>query len=234
MKNESGSKLKLGIFVSLSIALFIAGIYLIGERQQLFSSTFHISGIFRDISGLQVGNNVRFSGINVGVVEDIQQLTDTTVKVDMQIDENSRKFIKKNASAIIGSDGLMGNKIIIITPGLAGKAELVNDDYIKTAQAVSMDDILLKLKTTVDNAASITGNLAEVMENIKQGKGTIGKLLMDSTMADDVSAALINIRQGAGGFKQNMNAASKNVLLRGYFKKKKKESDDKKEEENNK
>lgn len=234
MKNESGSKLKLGIFVSLSIALFIAGIYLIGERQQLFSSTFHISGIFRDISGLQVGNNVRFSGINVGVVEDIQQLTDTTVKVDMQIDENSRKFIKKNASAIIGSDGLMGNKIIIITPGLAGKAELANDDYIKTAQAVSMDDILLKLKTTVDNAASITGNLAEVMENIKQGKGTIGKLLMDSTMADDVSAALINIRQGAGGFKQNMNAASKNVLLRGYFKKKKKENDDKKEEENNK
>ncbi len=234
MENDKGSKLKLGIFVSLSIALFIAGIYLIGERQQLFSSTFHVSGVFKDISGLQIGNNVRFSGINVGVIENIEQITDTTVKVDMQIDENSRKFIKKNANAIIGSDGLMGNKIVIITPGSTSKIEIANDDYIKTAQAVSMDDILLKLKTTVDNAASITGNLSEVMENIKQGKGTVGKLLMDSTMANDVSAALVNIKQGAGGFKQNMNAASKNVLLRGYFKKKKNESDDKKEEENKK
>jgi phospholipid/cholesterol/gamma-HCH transport system substrate-binding protein len=231
MKNESGSKLKLGIFVSLSIALFITGIYFIGERQQLFSSTFHVSGIFKDISGLQVGNNVRFSGINVGVIENIEQITDSTVKVDMQIDEHSRKFIKKNANAIIGSDGLMGNKIVIITPGAASKAELADDDFIKTAQAVSMDEILSKLKTTVDNAASITGNLSEVMENIKQGKGTVGKLLMDSTMANDVSAALVNIKQGAGGFKQNMNAASKNVLLRGYFKKKKNDSEDKKEEE---
>lgn len=234
MKNESGSKLKLGIFVSLSITLFIMGIYFIGERQQLFSSTFHVSGIFKDISGLQVGNNVRFSGINVGVIENIEQITDSTVRVDMQIDENSRKFIKKNANAIIGSDGLMGNKIVIITPGTASKVELADDDFIKTAQAVSMDEILFKLKTTVDNAASITGNLSEVMENIKQGKGTVGKLLMDSTMANDVSAALVNIKQGAGGFKQNMNAASKNVLLRGYFKKKKNESNDKKEEEKKK
>ncbi|MBK7668230.1 MAG: MCE family protein [Sphingobacteriaceae bacterium] len=186
MKNESGSKLKLGIFVSLALTLFIAGIYLIGERQQLFSNTFHVSGIFKDISGLQIGNNVRFSGINVGVIEDIQQITDTTVKVDMQIDEASRKFIKKNASAIIGSDGLMGNRIVIITPGYGNNVELSDDDIIRTAQAVSMDEILSKLKVTADNAADITGNLAAVMENIKQGKGTVGKLLMDSTMADDV------------------------------------------------
>ena len=86
----------------------------------MFSSTFQISGIFKDISGLQVGNNVRFSGINVGVVEDIQQVTDSTVKVDMQIDEHTRKFMKKNAKAIIGSDGLMGNKIISILPGSPG------------------------------------------------------------------------------------------------------------------
>lgn len=230
MKNESASKLKLGIFVSIALTLFIAGIYFIGERQQLFSSTFHVSGVFKDISGLQIGNNVRFSGINVGVVEDIIQMTDTTVKVDMQIDESSRKFIKKSANAIIGSDGLMGNRIVIITPGSPSKVELADDDFIKTSQAVNMDDILAKLKVTADNAADITGNLAAVMENIKDGKGTIGKLLMDSTMAKDVSAALVNIKQGAGGFKQNMNAASKNVLLRGYFKKKKQESDDKKEE----
>jgi phospholipid/cholesterol/gamma-HCH transport system substrate-binding protein len=85
MKKPVDNKIRLGIFVSVSIALLIVGIYFIGERQQLFNRTFGLSGIFKDISGLEVGNNVRFSGINVGVVNDIQQITDSTVRVDMMI-----------------------------------------------------------------------------------------------------------------------------------------------------
>lgn len=223
--------MKLGIFVSISITLFIVGIYFIGSRQQLFSSTFQISGIFRDISGLQVGNNVRFSGINIGIIENIEQITDSTVKVDMVINEDTRKFIKKNAKAIIGSDGLMGNKIILIVPGAPGKKELNNNDTIETAQAVSMDDILIKIKVTADNAASITDDLALIMQSISEGKGTIGKLLMDSTLAHNLNGAIVNIKQGAGGFKDNMDAAGKNVLLRGFFKKKNKEKEKEKEAE---
>src|SRR5690348_6320719 len=112
MKKTSGNTIRLGIFVSVGFAIFIAGIYFIGQRQQLFNKTFHISGTFSDISGLQIGNNVRFSGINVGVVEGIEQISDTSVRVDMQINEDTRAFIKKDAKAVIGSDGLMGNKII--------------------------------------------------------------------------------------------------------------------------
>lgn len=227
MKKAAGSKIKLGLFVSISILLFIMGIYFIGQRQQLFGSTFRVSGIFKDISGLEVGNNVRFSGINVGVVEDIQQITDSTVKVDMIINEHSRKFIKINAKAIIGSDGLMGNKIVVIIPGKIGKKELSNNDVLETARSISMDDIMLKIKVTADNTAMITGDIAAVMQNIRAGKGTIGKLLMDSTMARNVNEAMVNIKQGAGGFKQNMNAASHNFLLRGFFKKKKKDGKDK-------
>jgi phospholipid/cholesterol/gamma-HCH transport system substrate-binding protein len=221
MQKKTGNKIKLGIFVSITIALFIAGIYFIGQRQQLFNSTFRVSGIFKDISGLEVGNNVRFSGINVGVVEDIQQITDSTVKVDMMVNEESRKFMKKNAKAIVGSDGLMGNKIVVLIPGPAGKAQLSNNDIIATARAVDMDEILLKIKVTADNAANITGNLSAIIGNIREGKGTIGRLLMDSTMAENVNEAMVNIKQGAGGFKQNMNAASHSFLLRGFFKKKK-------------
>lgn len=222
MKKASGNKIRLGIFVSIGFALLIGCIYLIGERQQLFSNTFQVSGIFKNISGLQIGNNVRFSGINVGIVDNIEQLTDTTVKVDMMINDDTRKFMKKNAKAIIGSDGLMGNKIVIITPGTNGQKTLADNDVIATEQPVTMDDILIKLKVTGDNAATITSDLAIVMTNIREGKGTVGKLLMDTAMAKEVDQALINIKQGAGGFKQNMNAASNNVLLRGYFKKKKK------------
>jgi phospholipid/cholesterol/gamma-HCH transport system substrate-binding protein len=221
MQNTTGNKMKLGIFVSVGVSLFIVGIYFIGKKQQLFSSTFHVSSVFKDISGLSAGNNVRFSGINVGIIEDIQQITDTTVRVDMQIEESARKFIKKNAKAIIGSDGLMGNRILILTPGTTGKAPLADNDVIETTQAVTIDDILVKLKVTANNAANITNDLAIIIQSVREGKGTIGKLMMDSLIAKDVDDALINIKQGAGGFKQNMTAASHNILLRGFFKKKK-------------
>jgi phospholipid/cholesterol/gamma-HCH transport system substrate-binding protein len=221
MKKPTGSKMRLGIFVSTSVTLFIVGIYFIGQRQQLFNSTFHVSGIFKDIGGLQVGNNVRFSGINVGVVGDIQQITDSTVKVDMVINEHTRKFIKKNAKAIIGSDGLMGSKIVSVIPGVPGAQELANNDVIETAIPVSMDDILLKVKETADNAADLTGDLSAIVKNIRGGKGTIGKLFMDTSFAQNIDKTLINLKQGTGGFKQNMDAASHNFLLRGYLKKKK-------------
>lgn len=231
MQNTKGNKMRLGIFVSAGVALFIVGIYFIGKKQQLFSSTFHVSSVFKDISGLTVGNNVRFSGINVGIIEDIQQITDTTVRVDMQIDEKTRKFIKKNAKAVIGSDGLMGNKLLIITPGEPGKPSIVDNDVLQTTQPVTMDDILIKLKVTSENAAHITNDLSIVMQNIREGKGTIGKLMMDSALAENLGGAIVNIKQAAGGLKQNMTAASHNILFRGYFKNQKKKQEEKKESE---
>jgi phospholipid/cholesterol/gamma-HCH transport system substrate-binding protein len=227
MQKSTGNKIKLGIFVSVSVTLFIIGIYLIGQQKQLFSNTFQVSGIFKDIGGLQIGNNVRFSGINVGIIDNIEQISDTTVKVDMLINEDSKKFMKKNAKAIIGSDGLMGNKIVLIIPGTFGQKEIADNDIIETVVPVTMDDILIKIKVSSDNAANITDNLSAITQNIREGKGTIGKLFMDSTLAKNVDQALINIKQGAGGFKQNMTAASHNFLLKGFFKKRKKDKEKK-------
>jgi phospholipid/cholesterol/gamma-HCH transport system substrate-binding protein len=231
MQKGTGNKIRLGIFVTAGFALFIAGIYFIGQRQQLFSNTFHISGIFKDISGLQAGNNVRFSGINVGIVGDIEQVTDSTVQVDMIINEHSRKFIKKSAKAIIGSDGLMGNKIIVIVAGTGASPVIANNDVIQTVRPVSMDDILAKIKITSDNAADITGDLASVVGNIRKGKGTIGKLFSDSSFAKNIDQTVVNIKQGTSGFKQNMDAASHNFLLRGYLKRKQRREAKKKDKD---
>src|ERR1700746_891978 len=139
MKKNTNKKIGLGIFVSIGMLFFIAGIYYIGKKQQLFNETFRISGIFKDVRGLQVGNNVQFSGINVGIVENISIVTDTTVKVDLLINENARKFIHKNAGAIIGSDGLMGNKILSITPGTASEETINDNDVITTSMPVNID-----------------------------------------------------------------------------------------------
>ena len=220
MKKTEGNKVRLGIFVTTGVVLFIAAIYLVGSRQQLFNPTFHVSCYFKDISGLQAGNNVRFAGINVGIVDNIEQVTDSTVKVDMRINEGTKKFMKKDARAIIGSDGLMGSKIVVISPGNPQKPHVENNDILATNQPVSMDEIMAKINTTATNAASITGDLADIMDNIHEGRGTVGKLFMDTAFAKNIDKTIVNLKQGTGGFKKNMDAASHSFLLRGFLKKK--------------
>ncbi len=228
MKKETGNKIGLGIFVSVGLALFIVGIYFIGQRQQLFRNTFQLSAIFKDVSGLQPGNNVRFSGINVGVVSNITQITDTSVRVDMQIDEHTRRFIKKDARANIGSDGLMGNKLVVIAPGTDNQSIVKDNDFIATVSPINMDDVIAKLKTMGDNASNITSDLAVITKNIRNGKGTVGMLFTDTVFARNLGVTVVNVKQGAQGFNRNMNAASKSFLLRGLLKKK--DKDDKKDE----
>lgn len=204
MKNNINHKIRLGIFISLGIAVFIFAIYFIGEKQQLFRSTFHLSGVFKDVAGLQVGNNVRLSGINVGTIDNITIISDTSVRVILFVDEDIRKFIKKDAIASIGSEGLMGNKVLVISPGTGGKQTIQNDDVIATSQPIDIDDIMESLKLTMDNTAFITGDLAKITTNIESGKGTIGKLMMDKEWRQNLESTLINLKDGSVGFRTFM------------------------------
>ena len=207
MKKNSANKIKLGIFVSLGLVVLILAIYYIGEKQLLFQSTFRLTGVFTDVGGLQPGNNVRLSGISIGTVESISLISDTTVRVEIVIDESSRKFIKKDAVATIGSEGLIGNKVLVINPGTGGKKNIENNDVIQTAQPIDVDDIMVSLKTTIDNTAIITGDLTKISTNIESGKGTIGRLMMDQTWRENIQATIINLKEGSDEFKIVMDKA---------------------------
>lgn len=215
MKKNSSNKIKLGIFVSLGLVVLILAIYYIGEKQLLFQSTFRLSGVFEDVAGLQPGNNVRLSGINIGTIESISLVSDTTVRVDIVIDESSRKFIKKDAVATIGSEGLIGNKVLVINPGTGGKKSIENNDVIQTAQPIDVDDIMISLKTTIDNTAIITGDLAKISTNIESGKGTIGRLMMDQTWRENIQSTIVNLKDGSEKFVVFMDKSQQidNILL---------------------
>jgi phospholipid/cholesterol/gamma-HCH transport system substrate-binding protein len=216
MKKKISHKVRLGIFVSLGILLFILAIYFIGEKQQLFRSTFRLSGVFKDVAGLQVGNNVRLSGINVGTIDNISIISDTSVRVIILVDENTRQFIKKDAVAGIGSEGLMGNKVLVISPGTGGEKTIENDDVIATSQPIDVDDIMKSLKSTMDNTAYITGDLAKISTNIESGKGTIGRLMMDKTWREDIQSTIINLKDGSVGFRTFMEKTNEldSILVR--------------------
>ncbi len=207
MNKSTTYKIRLGIFIFFGIAALMIGIYFIGERQQLFRNTFRVSGIFNDVGGLQAGNNVRFSGINIGTVEKIDIISESSVQVDIRLDEGTRKYIKKDAIGSIGSEGLMGNKIFIITPGPGKKKKIENNDFIETVQPINLDDVLLSLKTTIDNASNITRDLSLITNNIQSGKGIVGNLLMDQTMAENFNSSIVNLNQGSAGLKNLMDDA---------------------------
>jgi phospholipid/cholesterol/gamma-HCH transport system substrate-binding protein len=122
MRKESGFTWKLGIFVILGLVLFVSTIYFVGKQKNIFGNTFHLKAQFKTVSGLKVGNNVRFSGINIGNVNEVELLTDTSVMVDLVIRKKYQEFIKTDARASIGSDGLMGDKVLTISPGTSDKS----------------------------------------------------------------------------------------------------------------
>src|SRR6202000_1836344 len=127
------------------LLVLVAAVFFIGNQKNLFSSTFKLSGIFKNVSGLQIGNNVRFAGINVGVVDDIDIVNDTSVKVVLTINNDVKKFIKKDAKLSIGSDGLMGDKLIVVAPGSGSEnSEVNNGDQIGSVNPIDVDKIVAK------------------------------------------------------------------------------------------
>jgi phospholipid/cholesterol/gamma-HCH transport system substrate-binding protein len=216
MGNKNASKnIRLGIFVSVGITLFIIAIYFIGAKQQMFTKTIRLSGFFTDISGLQKGNNVRFSGINVGTVDEIIIVSDSLVRVDVIVEKKIQKFIKKDALAAIGSEGLMGNKVLNITPGLDGSKIIIQDGgLLKTKQLASMDAIMTKMDSVAGNAVFITGDLKGLMANLHEGKGTLGKLFMDETMASDMGETLTNVKKSTATLNDDLKALQSNFLFK--------------------
>ncbi len=186
-------KFNLGLFIVISTLLLIAAIYYIGNKQNFFGKTFRISAVFNNVSGLQLGNNVRYSGINVGTVKNIIMINDTTICIDMFIEEKILQHIKKNAVATIGSDGLVGSMIINIIPSNNPSSPIIAGDTIASYSKISTNDMLSTLNKTNENAAMLTVDLLEITTAINKGKGTLGLLINDSLMASDLKQSLRNI-----------------------------------------
>lgn len=217
-------KIKLGFFVLLTLVLIVIAVFMIGRNQKLFSSTFYVTAYYKNIGGLQVGNNVRFSGITVGIVERIELVTDSTVRVDMQIEEKVRKFIKKDAVASIGTEGLMGDKMVVITPGKTAIQPIQPGGRLASSEPMDMDKIIAQVGDIAGNASMIMNDLAAITGQVTKGKGSLGRLIYDDEIADDIKGTMKNVEKGTRGFEENMTALRSNFLFRNYYKKKEKEA----------
>ena len=219
---SQGYKIRLGVFILLGMLLFAAVLIIIGRKNNLFTPVFSISASFNNVSGLQTGNNIRFSGITIGTVDDITIVNDSTVKVVLVIKSSVRNFIKADSKAVIASDGFIGDKLVIISQGSSESPIVKEGQLLESEEPVETGEIMASLQISAANAEVITEQLAEVMVKVNSGNGTLGRLIQDPTIANNLSQTMQNMKTSSQGLTENMEAAKENFLLKGYFNRKKK------------
>lgn len=196
MKNKAFDNVKLGLFVMAGALFLVLSLYMIGKNRNLFHSTFTISTQFHTVSGLMPGNNVRYAGIDVGTVKRVKISSDSTVEVIMIIDKSVKGFIKDNVVASVGTDGLMGNKLVNINSVPGGSLPLEEGSVIASIGPVETDEMLRTLNTTNDNIAAITNDLKKITQKINNSN-SLWSLLSDTSIALDVKQAAAKLNMAA-------------------------------------
>lgn len=201
MEQNINKKIILSIFIVVGFALFIIAIFFIGSKQNLFTPTFTLQSVFETVSGLKEGSSVRFNGIEVGQVDNIEITGVDKVMIRMTIQSSVRGFIKKDSKATVISEGLVGNKIVELTPGSINVESVSDGDVIRALRPIDTEDILKSLKESGDYASKITKDLSEIVEKVNKGEGTLGQLVYNDQLYRTIDSTM----RGFSGYTGQIN-----------------------------
>lgn len=194
--NESPNRraVIVGVFVLLGILFFIGGILMVGNLHETFKSKMEVVSLFDDVSGLKKGNNVWFSGVKIGTVSSLHFYGKSQVQVSMKIETKAKQYIRRDAMVKLSSDGIIGNKILIIYGGTAGSAEVQEGDTLEVEKTFSTEDMINTLQENNKNFLAITTDFKVISKNLVAGEGTIGKLLKDDAVYANINAAIASLQ----------------------------------------
>lgn len=200
---EYRQNLKLGLFVVIGIALFLVSIFYIGSERNVFNKTFTVSAIFKNVEGLTEGDNVWLSGVKIGTVKNVAIVSEGQVVVSLSLKDKQNEFIKKNATAFIGSDGLVGSKIVVIRPGTS--REIIEDrDTINSLSPTDTQELINIAKDVGSNTKSLTDDLKLITSKITKGEGIVGELLYEGELSRDLRETINSLKIAS----QNTNRAT--------------------------
>lgn len=194
MKTTKTRAVTVGIFILIGLVIFIVGILTLGGQQKTFVKAVSVKAIFKDVGGLQKGNNVWFSGVKIGTVKRIEFYGSSEVMISMNIEEEAQKYIHKDSKAKISTDGLIGNKIIVLTAGTNAAGTVEAGDQLASEAPLDTDEMMAGLQQNNRNLIDITTDFKTIAKRIANGEGTVGKLLTDTTMAVKMEATLANLQ----------------------------------------
>jgi phospholipid/cholesterol/gamma-HCH transport system substrate-binding protein len=201
---------KLGIFIFLGSVLLVVLIFLLGNKDQLFSSTFTVKAYFKNTEGLRNGASVRFGGIDVGAVKNIRIVSDTSgrVEVSMRIKDEVKHFIRKDSEASIETEGLVGNKVVMVSMGSEQSEEIAEGGTILSKEPLSFADIIAETQGIMAYTKEMTKNLAEILYKVNEGQGTIGKIINDNRLYE----AAANLTESADKSMTSLTDDMKEVI----------------------
>lgn len=197
-----------GVFVLVGIIFLIAGILTIGNLHSTFSNKLHVTTLFDDVNGLQKGNNIWFSGVKIGTIKKVEFYGNSQVRVILNIEEKAQQYIRKDAKVKISTDGFIGNKILVIYGGTSGSREVQEGDTLGVETTFSTEDIMNTLQENNKNLVSITGNLKTISTDLTEGKGSIGKLIKDETLYNNLAATGTSLKNASDKANQVMGSLS--------------------------
>ena len=197
MRNDNKKSVIVGIFVLLGIIIFVTGILTLGGQQKKFVKSIQLTAVFDDVAGLQTGNNVWFSGVKIGTVRRINFFGGSQVEIVMNVEEKVREYIRKDSKATISSDGLIGNKIIVIYGGTTQAPSVEDGDRLISEMPLDTDKMMETLQENNMNLVIITENLKVLTSKLAQGKGIAGAVMTDSVLADNFKSILINLERAS-------------------------------------
>jgi phospholipid/cholesterol/gamma-HCH transport system substrate-binding protein len=211
-QHTTAFKARLGMFIAIGLTIFVVLIFFIGKQQHLFNPVFTATTSFKNVSGLLVGNHIRYAGINIGIVDNIIILNDSTVQVSMLIRRDVQQFIKSDSQASITSDGIIGDRVLIITQGSQSATTVRDGQYLISKEPVETDMILESLLTSANSVGVITQQLSDIMININSGEGTIGRLISDTTIATNIAQTIENFQKSSEEFDETVEIVKSNVF----------------------
>ncbi|MCR9084199.1 MAG: MlaD family protein, partial [Cyclobacteriaceae bacterium] len=193
MRGENKRSVIVGIFVFLGIAILVTGVLTLGGQQKKFVKSIGLKAVFDDIGGLQTGNNIWFSGVKIGTVRKINFYGDSQVEIEMNVEEAVAEFIRKDSKATISSDGLIGNKIIVIYGGTTLAPPVEDGDRLEAVMPLDTDKMMETLQENNQNLVEITNDLKLLTGKLAQGEGIVGAVMTDSTLAENFRSILSNL-----------------------------------------
>lgn len=195
-------RVAVGIFISIGLAILLVTVFTIGGQHKTFVKMFHVKIIFDDVQGLQSGNNVWLSGMKVGTVGRIAFYGKSQVEVNLNIEEKAQPHIAKDTKARITTDGLVGNKIVVLDGGSEGAPTIADHDVLTAEHVAGTQELFATLQASNSNLLEITGNLKTISKKISDGQGTIGQLINDPAIANHLRTSIENLRTATAGSEQ--------------------------------
>jgi phospholipid/cholesterol/gamma-HCH transport system substrate-binding protein len=191
-----------GLFVFIGLILLVAIVLILGGQRKTFAKSFTLHAVFDDVSGLQQGNNIWLAGVKVGTVKKISFDPNAKVVVTMNVLSSVHEYIHQDAKAKISSDGLIGNKIIVLYGGSPQLPLIASGGTVGIKTALSTEDLMTTLQENNKNLLAITTDFKTVSQRLAAGQGTIGKLLNDETMANTLQSSLNTLQATAANARQ--------------------------------